>query len=171
MGSKRSRERDGEDEGDVDSVQGLLWSAAELDELISERQSNREIRSRLGPELRRLRAQRKLLQKQVAIDASLDASYLARLEGGTRQPPRLETLRRLSAALKASAEEGRVLTAAAVHDHAIQSVTTYLHGRFATLVLEVLECAARLRLEDARCVVHVARRLASRTGFNEDECH
>lgn len=58
-----------------------------------------------GEYLAHVRKQRGFSQKSVALDANLDASYLAGLEHGRRPPPRQELLSRIALALHASPEE------------------------------------------------------------------
>lgn len=59
--------------------------------------------------LARLRKGKGYSQKSVALDADLDASYLAGLEHGRRSPPRYEVLSRIVMALHASPEEHHCL--------------------------------------------------------------
>jgi DNA-binding XRE family transcriptional regulator len=54
---------------------------------------------RLGEVVRRLRTERGLTQVELAMAASITQSYLAQLEGGERENPSLDVLKRLANAL------------------------------------------------------------------------
>lgn len=58
-----------------------------------------------GESLARIRKGRGFSQKSIALDASLDASYLAGLERGRRPPPRQQVLNRIVSALRATPGE------------------------------------------------------------------
>ena len=59
----------------------------------------------LGDLLFSIRRKRRLLQKQVAANASIDASYLTGLERGRRDAPTAEVIDRLLSALQATDSE------------------------------------------------------------------
>jgi len=77
---------------------------------------------RFGNQLFHARIRRQLLQKQVALSAGVDASYLAAIEHGRRLPPKEAVLHRLLDALKLSAAEKRELESAAF----MERITSYL---------------------------------------------
>lgn len=61
--------------------------------------------SQFGEYLFHLRRRRRLLQKQVALDAGLDPSYLAAVENGRRDPPRPPLVEKLLDVLTATPVE------------------------------------------------------------------
>ncbi|WP_153167214.1 helix-turn-helix transcriptional regulator [Thauera sp. 2A1] len=70
--------------------------------------------SRFGTQLFQLRLRRRRLQKQVALRAGIDPSYLAALERGRRPAPAPTLLQRLADSLDASdAERANLIRAAA----------------------------------------------------------
>lgn len=81
-----------------------------------------------------------LRQWQLAGMTSLDASYLAALEGGRRKPPREAVLAKLLEALRAAEEEARELRRAATLSTIVRSMGPYAH-EFATVdvALKLLE--------------------------------
>lgn len=64
------------------------------------------------------RRRRKLLQKQVALEAGIAPSYLAGLENGRRTPPEKKTLAALINALALTPPEARRLAAEAASERA-----------------------------------------------------
>ena len=52
-----------------------------------------------GQQLRALRLERRLNQKELAAAAGIDVTYLSKLENARLEPPAEETIRRLAAAL------------------------------------------------------------------------
>ena len=68
-------------------------------------------------QLFQLRRSKRLMQKTVAATADIDASYLASLERGRRDPPPPETLERLLKALSANAGESEAIRRSAALTH------------------------------------------------------
>lgn len=66
-----------------------------------------------GEHLFILRHKRKLLQKQIALDAGIDPSYITSLERGRRDPPRGRILEQLMNALAVTKNERKGLMQAA----------------------------------------------------------
>lgn len=58
-----------------------------------------------GTEVRRLRHELELTQRQLASEVGIDFTYLSKLENGRGEVPGEETVRRLASALGADAEE------------------------------------------------------------------
>jgi transcriptional regulator with XRE-family HTH domain len=72
-----------------------------------------------------LRRRRNKLQKQVALAASIDPSYLAALENGRRSAPRKHLVDRLCDALDATLDERAQLESAAVYARLLESIAEY----------------------------------------------
>lgn len=81
------------------------------------------MRSRFGETLFQLRHSKRLLQKTVAYDAEIDASYLAALENGRRPPPEPSTLDRIVVALGLGEREAENLRFLADLDRTILNLT------------------------------------------------
>lgn len=110
-----------------------------------------------------LRRKRKLLQKQIALDAGFDPSYLASLERGRRDPPRGRTLEQLFKALEVTASEKRGLMQAAALSRlakALQEQESALPGAAQLLRLAIL--MPELRSEELASLVTLAEGLANR---------
>jgi|SRR6478735_4848108 len=66
-----------------------------------------------GIALRAARDNAKLSMSKLAVRAGLDHSYISRLEAGTREPPKPETLERITKALGLSQPEAEAIRMAA----------------------------------------------------------
>lgn len=89
------------------------------------------MRKRFGSHLLQARIRRRLLQKQVALKAGVDPSYLAALEHDRRPPPKVRIVQRLADALDLSTEERRKVEEAVVLDRLtlmLQKEETNLRG-------------------------------------------
>lgn len=93
-----------------------------------------------GMVLANLRRSRNLRQWQLAGMTSLDASYLAALEGGRRKPPRETVLARLLEALRATDQEAHELRRSATLSTIARSIRPHA-GEFAAVdvALKLLE--------------------------------
>lgn len=120
--------------------------------------------SSFGDYLLELRRRRRLLQKQVAASAGLDASFVASLERGRRAPPRRELLDRLLAALDASADEQERLLAAAGADrlaHVIARHREAIEG--AEVLARIASWLPQIQPDDLITLERVAMGFASRS--------
>lgn len=77
---------------------------------------------RFAEQLFQKRLYRNLRQKQVALDAGIDPSYLAALEHGRRPPPESDILQRLIKTLSMPESEGLALRQAAAIDRLLHYI-------------------------------------------------
>lgn len=92
-----------------------------------------------------LRRNKKLKQKQVAFEAGIDSSYWAAIENGRRLPPRQRVLVKVIKAVKASAQEEKELSRAAMLTQIAKGLNEridYFAG--APLALAILELSSVL---------------------------
>ena len=102
-----------------------------------------------GEQLFGLRRRKKMLQKQVALGSGIDPSYLAALENGRRNPPRIQVVEQLLDAIDASPRERESLHQAAALARLIRVVARQeeiLPG--VTVALRMLEVAPVLSEEE-----------------------
>jgi transcriptional regulator with XRE-family HTH domain len=95
---------------------------------------------RFGELLFQHRRTRTLLQKQVALEAGIDPSYLAGLENGRRPPPEKSTLNAIIQALALTSDETTELTAQAASEKAARYLQTNLED------LPGIDCLVQLAL-------------------------
>lgn len=110
-----------------------------------------------------LRHKRKLQQKQIALAAGFDPSYLTSLERGRRAPPRGRTLEHLMKALDVSELERRGLMRAAALSRlakTLQEEESDLTG--ATQLLRLAMLIPELRTEELASLITLAEGLAER---------
>lgn len=116
-----------------------------------------------GEYLFSLRRKRKLLQKQIALGAGFDPSYLTSLERGRRDPPRGRILEQLLKALEVTECERRGLMQAAALSRlakTLQAQEQDLPG--ATQLLRLAMLMPELRTEEVASLVTLAEGLAGR---------
>jgi len=78
--------------------------------------------TRFGPQLLHFRLRTRALQKQIALTAGIDGSYLAALERGRRPPPTSEVIERLSESLALVGVDRAVLRDAAAADRLMATI-------------------------------------------------
>lgn len=98
--------------------------------------------SLFGDRLFLLRRRRRLLQKQVALEAGLDPSYLGGMERGRREPPAGKVFERIARALNAS-----------------ESERAWLHQALAVSRLERLVTQGPFAIEGGEVLVKLAEQL------------
>lgn len=109
-----------------------------------------------GTLLSNLRIKRKMPQKQLALSAGLDQSYLSAIERGARPPPRDEQLSRLLSALQASDGERLWLyNARFVYD--LQKCAEKRSWDSAAPLSSLLLLAAFMEDEDVQRLLNVAQ--------------
>lgn len=123
-----------------------------------------------GEYLFQLRRRKKLLQKQVALAANLDPSYLAAIENGRRDPPRKEVIEKLLVALAAKPRERerarelarvtRLLRLMAAEDGVVPGIE---------IARRLLECAPRLSVEELAALETLVLGLGQRSDFRDKE--
>lgn len=98
-----------------------------------------------GEQLFHLRRRKRMLQKQIALGAGVDPSYLAALENGRRDPPRASVIEKILDALAATPGEGESLRRVATLTHLMRQMASH-DGVVPGLetALRMLELAPRL---------------------------
>lgn len=107
-----------------------------------------------GTLLAEIRLSRRLTQKQVAIAADVDCSYIAALEKGRRSPPPKETIRRLGNAVCASPPERQEMEKAAALfriSKTIQEQSPHIPG--ASLLIILASSLARLDRQESSALL------------------
>ncbi|MCB8749032.1 helix-turn-helix domain-containing protein [Rhodoferax sp. U2-2l] len=116
-----------------------------------------------GTYLVKVRRAKRLMQKQVAIDAGLDASYLAALERGRRLPPRAEVMKKLFLALEANEnEQSEMKYAASLSRMSNELVGNAINFPGVEVALAVLEAAGRMTPEELAALATMIHSLGSR---------
>lgn len=110
-----------------------------------------------GECLERLRKKRGRSQKYIAIEASLDASYLAGVEHGRRPPPRQAVLERILCALSATPDERQELKNAIGIAKLANLVTSELepgYGRSLIRIATAIQSCSPEELKALEVIVH-----------------
>lgn len=100
------------------------------------------ISNSFGSCLHEIRRRRRLSQKEVAIEAGMDQSYLAGMEAGRRPPPRERQLVRLINALEATPGEEKELRDAHALSRlvgVVEEVDPRRCGAFANVAFQLLK--------------------------------
>ena len=115
-----------------------------------------------GECLARIRKGRGYSQKSVALDADLDASYLAGLEHGRRPPPRHEVLNRIVVALVANQEEQRQLKEAIALTKIMKIAVAELGPGFAQSLKKLTQALRLCTPDEKRALEVIADGIVSR---------
>jgi transcriptional regulator with XRE-family HTH domain len=106
-----------------------------------------------------LRRKRKKLQKEIALSAGIDPSYLAALESGRRGAPDKTLTKKLCDALAATVSERTHIENAAAHARLLRALSTHhedVRGGPALLdIAEALPSLASIQIEALRDLVNV----------------
>lgn len=104
-----------------------------------------------GREIRRLRAERGLSQKQMAMDIGVSAAYLSALEHGHRGQPSWELLQRIIGYFNVIWDEAEELQRLAALSHPRVTIDTAgLSADATALANRLAECIGELGDEDIR---------------------